>query len=276
MKQIPFIFDSSQTQIPVLYWVETCGSTQDIVQQLVSKSEFQQNGVACFTFNQTQGRGQGNNNWTDSENLSIAYSIAIPLPETTDLVLLNKHLTLQIRSTIQFYLNVPVLIKWPNDMICLNRKISGLLMQVHSNEFGNKFLILGVGINVNHLDFDQDLSKAISMRMVENQVFDLEEMVKKLHLKLSQATNQLKISLNKNSSEINSQFNLNLWKMGEFLECLIFNNPQDIEGRRVQALIKGVDSAGRILVEYQSMENKSREHQLIEQAFHHGQIKLLI
>jgi len=272
LKQIPFILETTDSQLPILNWVSSCDSTQDMVQQLINQAEFQKEGVACFTYNQTHGRGQGKNNWADSPNRSIAYSLALPFIESFDLVLLNKYLTLQVCEVIQSFLNERVFIKWPNDLLCLDRKLSGLLMQVQSNDSGLKYLVLGIGINVNQTDFER-LPKAISMKLVQKKEFELEQIVKKLHLELAKSTQYLFDSLNTKSQEINSQFNLNLWKSGQWVECIILNYLKDSEntsidseGRSVQVEINEVDSAGRLVV----LLDSSR------MAFHHGQIRLLL
>lgn len=272
MKQIPFILETTDTQLPLLNWVSSCDSTQNVVQYLMNQMEFQKVGVACFTYNQTHGKGQGKNNWSDSPDRSIAYSIALPLSESLDLVLLNKYLTLQVCEVIQSFLNERVFIKWPNDLMCLDRKLSGLLMQVQSNDFGMKYLVLGIGINVNQTNFEH-LPKAISMKLVEKKEFDLEQIVKKLHLELALSTLRLPDTLNFKSQEINSQFNLNLWKHEQQVECVVPNQPKDLENssvdsevQLVKVQIKEVDSAGRLVVLQDSAQ----------MAYHHGQIKLLL
>jgi BirA family biotin operon repressor/biotin-[acetyl-CoA-carboxylase] ligase len=54
-----------------------------------------------------------------------------------------------VASAIRDSTGVSASIKWPNDIIINNKKISGILTEMEAEADSVKFLILGIGINVN-------------------------------------------------------------------------------------------------------------------------------
>jgi BirA family biotin operon repressor/biotin-[acetyl-CoA-carboxylase] ligase len=191
--------------------VDSCNSTQDLVQNLINQEETSSNTVACFTFNQLKGRGQGTNKWNDVPQQSIAYSIAIPLLDSFDLVLLNKYLTINVLSALMAFSTEEIQIKWPNDLICVNRKLTGLLMQIVSNKGGIRFIVLGIGINVNQENTQNYLPYAISIKDIVGKSTNLEELTKQLHLTITSKIHSLKNELVNSVSEIADHFNGKLW-----------------------------------------------------------------
>jgi BirA family biotin operon repressor/biotin-[acetyl-CoA-carboxylase] ligase len=58
-------------------------------------------------------------------------------------------------------------LKWPNDVICDGKKIAGLLTEVIHN--GNKVdrVIVGIGLNVNQVKFEEELqTTATAMKLI--------------------------------------------------------------------------------------------------------------
>ena len=105
--------------------------------------------------NQTSGRGRLSRKW-HADNKSLTFSIVIK-----DTRIINDFASLSLLSAVAIYNTlikyVPnVSLKWPNDVIVNNKKISGILMEAVSfNELSS--LILGIGINVNNDFFPEGL-----------------------------------------------------------------------------------------------------------------------
>lgn len=262
--------------------MDSCNSTQDLVQNLINQEETSSNTVACFTFNQLKGRGQGTNKWNDVPQQSIAYSIAIPLLDSFDLVLLNKYLTINVLSALMAFSTEEIQIKWPNDLICLNRKLTGLLMQIVSNKGGIRFIVLGIGINVNQENIQNYLPYAISLKDIVGKNTNLEELTKHLHLTLTSKVYSLKNELVNSVSEINKNFNGKLWgsekdiylKVDDESIRKVFLNLVSGDGYsgiskegicKIKVKVIGVDSLGRLLFEFLGKSY----------AYHHGQVKII-
>ncbi len=281
MKQIPFISSHREKEIPPLYYVDSCNSTQDLVLDLVNQQVNSHHTLACFSFNQLNGRGQGSNAWNDFPNQTIAYSIAVPLPDSIDLVLLNKLLTLNLLHALQSYSTQNIQIKWPNDLICLSKKLSGLLIQVVTNNYGIRFVVLGIGINVNQQKIQEILPHGISLRDINHHTIDLNLLTNHIHLALTSDIHNLKYQLVNSSTEIAEEFNLKIWGNNNYmlidihdesarmeLSNLVLGDDNSVliqDGLlRVKVKIKGVDTFGRLQFELNG--NKF--------AYHHGQVKI--
>ena len=59
------------------------------------------------------------------------------------------------------------LIKWPNDIVVNSKKICGILTEMSSDIDGIKYIISGVGINVNNDEFPADIANTASSLFIE-------------------------------------------------------------------------------------------------------------
>ncbi|BDU49726.1 biotin--[acetyl-CoA-carboxylase] ligase [Haliovirga abyssi] len=63
-------------------------------------------------------------------------------------------------------------IKWPNDVYVGKRKISGILL-----EKSGDFFIVGIGINVNNVDFGEFKDIGISLNKITDKIYNIEKLV---------------------------------------------------------------------------------------------------
>ena len=77
-------------------------------------------------------------------------------------------------------------IKWVNDTLVDNRKISGILTETFTGpRFGEEYILIGIGINVNNDLFPAELSEtAISMKSCLSKEISLQEVIARLLVKL--------------------------------------------------------------------------------------------
>jgi BirA family biotin operon repressor/biotin-[acetyl-CoA-carboxylase] ligase len=77
-------------------------------------------------------------------------------------------------------------IKWVNDTLVDNRKISGILTETFTGpRFGEEYILIGIGINVNNDLFPAELSDtAISMKSCLSKEIILQEVIARLLVKL--------------------------------------------------------------------------------------------
>jgi biotin-[acetyl-CoA-carboxylase] ligase BirA-like protein len=284
--------------------MESCNSTQDVVFDLINNDSFNSQAVACFTFNQTDGKGQGGNRWVEVPNQSIAYSLAISLTDSFDLVALNKYFTLKVLQTIRQVTAKDIQIKWPNDLLYQNKKLSGLLMQVVSNSKGNRFLILGIGINANQENIQISFPHAISLRDIQQHQVDMQEITILLHQNLTVDLSLLKNSIHNSSFELSENFNRKLWNyrnsvyinlLDESIKTEIINSfsGEDLKFYISQMGIKSTDNSfnhldpmfplsssthfEKILVEILGVDSYGRlQFSILDKMFsyHHGQIRI--
>jgi BirA family transcriptional regulator, biotin operon repressor / biotin---[acetyl-CoA-carboxylase] ligase len=124
---------------------DTLPSTNEKLSQLVTE-ENAPPGTIVIAKTQTDGRGQRGRKW-DSATGGLYLSLAI----SPDLLAINVHqLTIGIVWGIAHQLRqqgLPVLIKWPNDLLLANRKLGGILTQTRIAQGKIQHAIVGVGIN---------------------------------------------------------------------------------------------------------------------------------
>jgi len=124
---------------------------------------------------QTSGRGRRGHTWQSPKGVGLWFSILLRpdlKPEYShhvnliSAVCLSDFLEREIKAKTDQQLSIDL--KWPNDVLIQNKKLSGILLQ--SNIISDKinYLILGIGLNVNQTakDFSGHLrEKAISLKI---------------------------------------------------------------------------------------------------------------
>ena len=125
---------------------------------------------------QEQGKGRLGRSWKDQGN-SLLFSILLKdkiEPERVPLLSLLAGASVVL--TLEHYGLTP-LVKWPNDTLVSEKKISGILTEAVS-EGENIFYIVGIGINLNQKEFEGELSqKATSLFLLTKKEYDKEEVL---------------------------------------------------------------------------------------------------
>jgi BirA family transcriptional regulator, biotin operon repressor / biotin---[acetyl-CoA-carboxylase] ligase len=127
---------------------------------------------------QTDGKGQRGASWISESDKGLTFSLLYHnLQESTiNLFALNCIVALSIVEALQSISFIKFQIKWPNDILAENKKIGGVLIE---NSFKNQHeivSIIGIGINVNQLHFE-NLPQATSLALLECKTFDKEEIM---------------------------------------------------------------------------------------------------
>lgn len=126
---------------------------------------------------QNEGHGRYNRKWISKEGENLLFSILIK-----DKELISRYDSISLASAACIYevlneLGIEnVSVKWPNDVFVNDKKISGILLESISNGGDILTLILGVGINVNSTNFEENLKNIpTSICMEINQKIKLED-----------------------------------------------------------------------------------------------------
>lgn len=99
---------------------------------------------------QNAGKGRMGSSWVSS-NGNLFCSLVCPINWNLKLMpMLSALVAVSIHETLKFFLKESneIKIKWPNDILIDNSKISGALIENIING-ENKFSIIGIGININ-------------------------------------------------------------------------------------------------------------------------------
>ena len=113
---------------------------------------------------QTNGRGRNGAVWSNKPSLNLAFSLLKRFNSLSikDKFYLNIISSISVYELLKKFHVKELTIKWPNDIMTENKKISGILIE--NNVKGAKIThsIIGVGINVNQNKF-RNLPNATSI-----------------------------------------------------------------------------------------------------------------
>ncbi len=136
-----------------------------------------QNGTVALADYQTAGRGRMSRKWEATKDDALLFSIII-----------NENLNQYHPAAFTFltsiavfealknlYYDIPISLKWPNDIISEGKKICGILVESRSS--GNRLtkVVIGIGININqNYDFFQQesLQHGTSLKLITGQEGD--------------------------------------------------------------------------------------------------------
>jgi BirA family biotin operon repressor/biotin-[acetyl-CoA-carboxylase] ligase len=114
---------------------------------------------------QTAGRGRGSNVWHSPRSSGIYCSVILrPALPPSHVLVLSLAAALAVRGAIrQVDSRVSPDLKWPNDVLIDDKKVCGILTEMNAEATRVRFIVVGIGLNVNQESFPEAL-EAISLR----------------------------------------------------------------------------------------------------------------
>ena len=160
--------------------VNATRSTNDKVKMLI-KSKKILSGDLIIAKYQYGGRGQLMNKWYSSYGKNLLCSLFYkPLDINVDRTfIINQLVSLAVLKTIRKFNNEKCLIKWPNDILSVNKKIAGILIENSLSSGKVNHSIIGVGININQVFF-KSLPNATSIKKISNKNIAVEKVLNEL------------------------------------------------------------------------------------------------
>ena len=156
--------------------LDEISSTNDWLMTRLSNQKLHE-GTVVFALRQTNGKGQRGSKWFSQPFKSLTFSVllkpsflspihAFDLSICIALALLDS--LNKLRSGFK--------IKWPNDIYFEDKKIAGILIENQMNRSVYQNAVIGIGLNVNQLHFDE-LSNAISLKQILGIEFPIEKVM---------------------------------------------------------------------------------------------------
>lgn len=152
-------------------------STNNYLKSLVSKSEPLPEGTVIMADDQYAGRGQQENVWhaEPGKNLTMSLLLKPKFLPVDQQFLLNMAVSIAINHAITKFVGEGVFIKWPNDVYFHHQKMGGILIENAITGSAIKTAVIGIGINVNQLNFGESLQhKATSIAQILQKDVNLE------------------------------------------------------------------------------------------------------
>ena len=131
-----------------IYSYASTDSTMDIAHRLVAAGEAE--GGAVFAERQTKGRGRLGRSWASPSGQGIYVSVIVrPKLALTSAPLLTILAAVSVVQAIRESTGLVAQIKWPNDVMIRERKVCGILTELHTELNEVHAAIMGIGLNVN-------------------------------------------------------------------------------------------------------------------------------
>jgi BirA family biotin operon repressor/biotin-[acetyl-CoA-carboxylase] ligase len=141
-------------------------STNRVALQLGHADEA--HGTVVVAEEQTAGRGRAGRVW-HSERASGIYLTVLLRPQIspTDAPLLTLLAGLAARDAIAEQTGMTPDLRWPNDLLLNGKKLGGILTEMHAEPERVRFVIIGIGLNVNHSRMPDKLQEIATALRIE-------------------------------------------------------------------------------------------------------------
>jgi BirA family biotin operon repressor/biotin-[acetyl-CoA-carboxylase] ligase len=162
----------SQLQGHRIHWHSSIGSTMTEASRLAADGC--ESGVLVGAEEQTAGQGRYGRAWHSEPGSGLYVSIVLrnSLPPN-ELPVVTLALGLATSQAILKTADLATDLRWPNDVLIQNRKCAGILTRLEGPA-----IIAGIGINVNHPAFPDELSAiATSLRIASGRVHSRERLL---------------------------------------------------------------------------------------------------
>lgn len=223
--------------------IKTIDSTNAYLQRLQGTTEI--SGLVVVADEQTAGKGMGSNGWESEIGMNLSFSIAIDMSwlPAAEQFTLSQLVPLGMLEVLDNYLDPEKLsIKWPNDIYYGGHKLGGILINstIEGSNLGNS--IIGIGLNVNQMQFADWPTNPISMKMITGKDYDLgplpEELVTHIGNLAEEIREQAQNGLQVRQA-IDNRYYARLFRYNEWAEY-------EVASQSIKLFMTGIDKFGRL------------------------------
>src|SRR5215472_13323547 len=116
-------------------------------------------GTVVLAEEQTGGRGRAGRVWHSERATGIYVSLLLrPKLAPVQAPLLTMMAGLSAHTAVEAGTGLSVDLKWPNDLIIRGKKAGGILTEMHAEPGQIRFVVVGIGLNVNQERFSGELA----------------------------------------------------------------------------------------------------------------------
>ena len=223
-----------------IFYYEQTESTNDDIWTLLDKNK--EDGILVIANNQTAGKGRGNNVWHANKGHDIVCSFLLKEKHNyQNIGIYSLLIPVGIINGIKQTTNIPLTIKWPNDLFYRDKKVGGILIESKKID-QSIYLNIGFGINVNSsiCDFPKEiLNNLNSLKNIYKSEVQREPL-------LANILNSIEKLLNNKKNIVKHWMH----------SCNHINKKVNIihENKPTQAIFKTVNNRGQAIVNYQGKD----------------------
>jgi BirA family biotin operon repressor/biotin-[acetyl-CoA-carboxylase] ligase len=222
---------------------EQTTSTNDVVDKLGRDGV--KEGAVVFAESQSKGRGRLGRNWISPKGKGLWFSILLRPPiSPQSATQITVAAATAVARGIRKKTGLASEIKWPNDILVRRKKVCGILTEMSAELDKIKYLVLGIGLDVNlsERDFPEELrSIATSLRVELGREVHRAELAAELLRELDFDYGRLREG---KFSAVAEEWEQNCTTIGQNVEIAV--GPRKIEGRA-----ESLDPEGALLVRTQ-------------------------
>lgn len=229
-------------------------STNVYTSNLLSQSGIK-NWTVIYADEQTNGKGQRGKGWDSDFGKNLLFSVFV---KPSSLLIDNQHeislaTSLALCDALTEF-GLDATIKWPNDILVEEQKIAGILIENQVTQRYIESTIIGIGLNVNQLQFSSYPWPATSIRKLTGENTDREHLLGRIIYFLRQ---RLEGNLFVKQNMV-LEYTKRLYGYNDFVDFYYQNEV-------FTGVVKGIDKRGAILI------SKNDE---LPVSFHTGEISL--
>ncbi|MFQ5905274.1 MAG: biotin--[acetyl-CoA-carboxylase] ligase [bacterium] len=149
-----------------IHCYSTIGSTNDLAKRLGEDGA--EEGTVVIADEQRRGRGRFGRSWLSPKGEGIWMSVILrPQAGLEPVTALSLVAAYSVATSVRELTGMRATIKWPNDVRVGEKKMCGILAELDRDSAGGEFIVLGIGVNVNQVEFGEDLAQAATSIRIE-------------------------------------------------------------------------------------------------------------
>ncbi len=163
---VPYPKPGRETSGRQIHHYYKIGSTNS--EAMLAAAEGAPEGSVFLAEEQLAGRGRGAHSWHSARSTGIYCSVILrPAMPPSEALIFSLAAGLAVRAAVgEIAPQLLVDLKWPNDLLLGGKKFCGILTEMNAEATRVRYLVVGMGINVNQVRFPAELREiATSLRI---------------------------------------------------------------------------------------------------------------
>jgi BirA family biotin operon repressor/biotin-[acetyl-CoA-carboxylase] ligase len=146
------------------FYYKEIDSTNDVLKKAANKYGYEN--LLAISEKQNKGKGRLGRVWQSDDGLYMSYLLR-PDISPIDAPLFTQIGAAAVIETFNEISDIDVKIKWPNDIVINGKKICGILTELNAELNKVNFIVLGIGVNLNQIEFNDELKDIATSYKIE-------------------------------------------------------------------------------------------------------------
>ncbi len=166
-------------------YIKQTHSTNALLIEMVREGNLPEEFLIRTDF-QTAGKGQMGNSWEAEAGKNLLFSFVLyPVHiEIDEQFIISQLVSVAIKKVLDTYAD-GFTVKWPNDIYYCDKKIGGILIENSLQGGRLKWMVTGVGLNINQKVFRSNAPNPVSLRQITgkrmNRKTILDQITREIH-----------------------------------------------------------------------------------------------